>query len=204
MRKMFFSLLLTLTCSQCLALGAPKIGEFEVLGKTWFLVGLTNAEELAGGVSVRQGTRLELKVVADKITPRRFRQMWLDAMAVAQGEATWKTYSQELDIFFHLVKAPLINGDVIGFERTDAGVSVTINHYEHANLANGFLEMMVASLTARIAPVPGVKQGLLGELPSGAQKQLAKAFAQDDIPLRRISETSRWLRFPSKTRVSQL
>ena len=153
---------------------------------------------------MRNGTRLEMKVVTDKITPRRFRQMWLDAMAVAQGEATWATYAQEFDTFFHLVKAPLKHGDIVGFERTDTGVSVTINHYEHANLAHGFLEMMVQSLTARIAPVPGVKQGLLGEYSPAKQKQLVKRFQQEEISLQRISETSRWLRFPSKTQFSQL
>lgn len=203
MKKMLSFLLCVLACD-AFALGAPRVGEFEILGKTWFLVGLTNADELAGGVTVRNGTRLEMKVATDKVSPRRFRQMWLDAMAVAQGEATWSTYEQEFDTFFNLVKAPLKQGDIVGFERTDSGVSVTINHYEHANLAHGFLEMMVQSLTARIAPVPGVKQGLLGELPVDQQKQLAKAFQQDEISLQRISETSRWLRFPSKAQFSQL
>ncbi|MBM97314.1 MAG: hypothetical protein CMI09_15860 [Oceanospirillaceae bacterium] len=203
MKKMLSFLLCVLACD-AFALGAPRVGEFEILGKTWFLVGLTNADELAGGVTVRNGTRLEMKVATDKVSPRRFRQMWLDAMAVAQGEATWATYEQEFDTFFNLVKAPLKQGDIVGFERTDSGVSVTINHYEHANLAHGFLEMMVQSLTARIAPVPGVKQGLLGELPADQQKQLAKAFQQDEISLQRISETSRWLRFPSKAQFSQL
>ena len=203
MKKMFILILCVLACNTY-AGSAPRIGEFEILGKTWFLVGLTNADELAGGVTVRNGTRLEMRVVTEKVTPRRFRQMWLDAMAVAQGEEIWAIYEQEFDTFFHLVKAPLKKGDIVGFERTETGVSVTINHYEHASLAHGFLEMMVQSLTARIAPIPGVKQGLLGELPEVKQKQLAKDFQHDEISLQRISETSRWLRFPSKTQFSQL
>ena len=202
--KKVLSFLLCVLAFNASAMGVPRVGEFEILGKTWFLVGLTNADEIAGGVTVRNGTRLEMKIVTDKVTPRRFRQMWLDAMAVAQGEATWATYEQEFDTFFHLVKAPLKHGDIVGFERTESGVSVTINHYEHANLAHGFLEMMVQSLTARIAPVPGVKQGLLGEIPAEKQKQLVKAFRAEEISLQRISETSRWLRFPSKTQFSQL
>ncbi|MFL0805908.1 MAG: chalcone isomerase family protein [Oceanobacter sp.] len=202
--KHIITLLICLIAVNSYAASAPRVGEFEVLGKTWFLVGLTNSDDIAGGLGVRNGTRLEMKVVTDKISPRRFRQMWLDAMAVAQGEATWATYAHELDTFFHLVKAPLKKGDIVGFERTEAGVSVMINHYEHANLAHGFLEMMVQSLTARIAPIPGVKQGLLGEFSADKQKQLGKAFRQEDISLQRISETSRWLRFPSKTQFSQL
>lgn len=185
------------------AKGNVAIGSFEILDKEWFIVSLSQPD--AAGMAIpRAGTRLELKAIADDISPRRFRQLWRDALAVSESGDIWHDFSTDFETFFDVVQAPLLNGDHLVLEQSDNSVIVSVNHYEHARLSNSFLGMVLKTLTARIAPIPELKQGLLAQLPETEQKRLSSAFATGDVSLQRISETARWLRIPKSSGVSQL
>jgi hypothetical protein len=178
------------------------IGSFDILNKQWFVVSLSQYDA-NNPVIPHTGTRLELKTAAEDISPFRFRQLWQDALAVNESADIWTEYATDFDTFFHIIQEPLLKGDRIELQQDEDSVAVVINHYEHARLSRGFLTMVLQSLTARISPVPALKQGLLAQLPEDEQKRLAKQLEDGDVSLQRIGETSRWMRFP-KSRVSQL
>lgn len=202
MKRILSVLIFLMVASFAQAKGNLAIGAFEILDKEWFLVSLSQSSPDTLS-SPRVGTRLELKAMADDISPRRFRQLWQDALAVSESGDIWREYATDFEIFFQVIQAPLIRGDHLVLEQSDQSVVVSINHYEHARLSSGFLAMVLKTLTARIAPIPELKQGLLAQLPDDEQKRLANEFANGEVSLQRISETARWLRIP-KSPVSQL
>ncbi|MFK4753812.1 hypothetical protein [Oceanobacter antarcticus] len=208
MKRISVLMMLLVLTTPVLAAGEQTYGYFELLGKSWFLVALNDVESVSEGAvtegAVTEGTRLELKVVEDEVSPRRFRQLWMDALAAAATSHNLSHFQQDLDTFFSAIKGPLLKGDNLSLELQDDATVLMINHYDHAHLSPDFLALLVDSLTARIAPIPQLRQGLLGLLEPQQMSTLETAFHAEEIPLQRISQTSRWLRFPGKTRVSQL
>ncbi|MDP2504902.1 MULTISPECIES: hypothetical protein [unclassified Oceanobacter] len=204
MKRISVLVMFLILATPAFAAGERTYGNFEVLGKSWFLVALNNTAESGKQGTVTEGTRLELKVVEDEISPRRFRQLWMEALASAGTTHKMADYQQDLDRFFSSVKGALLKDDRISLELQSGDTVLVINHYDHAHLSAEFMSLLVDSLTARIAPIPQLRQGLLGLIEPEQMIALENEFHAEEIPLQRISQTSRWLRFPSKTRVSQL
>ncbi|MCY0964118.1 hypothetical protein [Parathalassolituus penaei] len=202
MKHVLTVLLCVLVTSVADAKSNLSIGSFEILDKEWFVVSLSQSSP-DNFAQPRVGTLFEMKALADDISPRRFRQLWQDALAVNESADIWHKYSRDFDLFFQVVQAPLIKGDHLVLEQGEDSVVVSVNHYEHARLSAGFLGMVLQTLTARIAPIPELKQGLLAQLPEAEQKRLSSEFSNGEVSLQRIGETARWLRFPKST-VSQL
>ncbi|MBU2038333.1 MAG: hypothetical protein KKH95_04255 [Gammaproteobacteria bacterium] len=176
------------------------VGIFQTLNKPWFLTALYTAEvsaadkTVATESAVAEPERLEFKVLEDKISAYRFRQLWQEAFAVVHGDDVWNTYAADLNAFFELVKGPLKTNDHLVIEQEGDAAVVTLNYREHARLSSAFLPLLVSTLTARIAPIPELKAGLLGELPASEAKTLLLQYDRGEPSLRRIAETARWLR----------
>lgn len=170
------------------------IGFFETLDKPWFATALyvQPADSNTTGESFQLPERLEFKVVEDKISQRRFRQLWTDVMAVVTDQSVFS--GQDFEHFMTAVKGALQKNDLIVLAQEGEFVSLTINYHEHARLSSHFLGDLVAVLTARIAPIPELKHGLMGTLPRSELQTIQQAFDSGEPSLRRISQTARWLR----------
>lgn len=186
-------LLFALVSSPAFAVNERSYGSFELLGKPWFIVSMSDAS--SSGVSLRDGFRLEFKVVEEEIAPRRFQSLWLDALTSSGANVNLQAHSEDLQVFFDAIRGPLLEGDYLALEAQGDTTVMTINHYEHARLDGDFLSMFVASLTDRIAPVPVLRNGLLNEIPSDDRQSLERRFMQQDVSLSRVSQTARWLRY---------
>ncbi|MAD43399.1 MAG: hypothetical protein CMH98_00200 [Oceanospirillaceae bacterium] len=183
------------------------VGSFEILNQPLFVVALYAGEDYASEAKAKPAPeKLEFKVVDEKISIRQYRKLWQEVFAVAQDRQVWQTYSSDLQTFFQVIKGPLINNDQIVLERRDSATVVSVNYRQHAVLSAEFLDLMVATLTARIAPVPELRAGLLGLLPEEENDDLLRQFDRSEPTLGRISETARWLRMKpeNESRVSQL
>lgn len=185
-------LLLSFSCSALSQSTELKgVGRFETLDNPWFLVALygeTNQQDKL------VADKLELKVVEEKVSVRRFRQLWQDVFAVGADRQQWLKHSNDLSRFLELTRGPLKTNDYVVIERQGDEAVVSINYREHARLSAEFLTLMVDTLTARIAPIPELREGLLGMLPDAEQDQLVRQFIRGEPSLGRISETARWLR----------
>src|SRR5690554_2343933 len=175
MRFLLLSLLFFLSFSATAA-NLQGIGVFETLNKPWFMVGL---------------------YVDKRISQQRFRQLWVEALAVAHEDSTWKKYEEEFEQFFSILQGPLKANDHLELERNSSATVLKINLREHAQFSPDFIEVLATSMIGKIVLSPQLKTGLLGELPRKEANQLLRSFERMSPSLGRIAETSRWLRTPT-------
>lgn len=183
---LFLSLSLTFSAS---AANLQGVGLFETLNKPWFMVGL-----YVDNNQPEQVNRLEFRVVEDKISQQRFRQLWVETLAIAHGDDVWNQHADEFERFFSIIQGPLKANDQLVFERDQDSAVLKINLREHAQFSAGFLDVLSGSMTGKIVQSPQLKTGLLGELPRPEARQLLREYERMSPSLGRIAETTRWLR----------
>lgn len=169
-------------------------GAFSQLNKDWMLLALYSKEE--DGVNETIPQRLEIKIVTEKFSQRRFRQLWLETLAVEYGATKMVRMRSELDQFFNVFQGPLKQGDTLTIERGEIdGLPVTnvaLNYHDLAQLPNGFLDSFVQSLVGKHPPTQALKSGLMGNESIRHQMDLAIRFDRLEPTLSRIAEISRW------------
>lgn len=182
----WFFVVFTLFFSSVQAAELQGVGMFSTLNKPWFFTGLYQQDG--------QPARLEFRIVEEKITPYRFRQLWQQAFAVAHENDVWQQHQQDLEQFFSVLHGPLQTNDQLLVEQQDGSTVVSINYREHARLSDDFLPLLVQTLTARITLVPELREGLTGQQPAAEQRDLLRDYDRAQPSLGRIAETARWLR----------
>lgn len=202
MKNVLFLFLIITFTPAVQAADLKGVGLFETLDKPWFATALYTQDryerfELSGedsGTTVTPALpmRLEFKVVEPDISQRRFRQLWIDALSAVDHDSLQG--QQDFSIFLGAVKGPLQQYDHLVLKQEKDHVSLTINYHEHARLSAGFLNTLVTVLTAKISPIPALKHGLLGKLPKATLRDIQSTFDHGEPTLRRISQTTRWLR----------
>lgn len=169
-------------------------GAFSQLNKDWMLLALYGKEK--DSLSAPTPHRLEIKIVTEKFSQRRFRQLWLEALAVEHGPEKMALMQIELDQFFNILQGPLKQGDALIIERNEinglAVTNVTLNYHDLAQLSNGFLDSIVQSLIGKHPPTQMLKSGLMGNESVRHQMDLAIRFDRLEPTLPRIAEISRW------------
>jgi hypothetical protein len=168
-------------------------GAFSQLNKDWMLLALYGKEDSSNTTTPH---RLEIKIVTEKFSQRRFRQLWLEALAVEYGPNKMILMQNELDQFFNILQGPLKQGDALIIESSEvngrAVTNVTLNYHDLVQLSNGFLGSLVQSLIGKHPPTQELKSGLMGNESVRHQMALAIRFDQLEPTLPRIAEISRW------------
>jgi len=202
MKKWSIFCLLFVAAFPSLGWGAERsYGSFEVLGKPWFIVSMSEA---AQSDDVNPGFRFEFKVTEDQVSPRRFRTLWLDALTSSGADVNLHAHSADLNLFFDAIRGELLKGDHLALEFQGDSTIMTINHYEHARMDGQFMALFIDSLTDRIAPIPALRDGLLNQISSNQRRQLEKDFMSQDVSLARVTKTARWLRYGVEGQGEQL
>lgn len=170
-------------------------GAFTSLNKDWMLMALyADPVDEAKGITTPQ--RLEIKISTEKFSQRRFRSLWLNALAIEHGAEKMAAMQGELNQFFDLIQQPLLSGDTLIIERTQSGDStsneIKINYHTLANLSSEFLPFIVNSLVGQHPPTQALKAGLMGEESLRVQTNLSIRFDRLEPTLPRIAEVSRW------------
>lgn len=167
-------------------------GAFSNLNKDWMLMALYSNSSPVENDSAKTPQRLEIKIATKKFSPRRFRSLWLETLAVEHGTEKVAAMQGELKQFFALLKGPLKSGDTLILERTEVGTEVKINYHSLANLSADFLPTLVQSLVGKHPPTQALKTGLIGEDSLRGQTNLSIRFERLEPTLPRIAEISRW------------
>ncbi|GEM_PF-570488 len=72
--------------------------------------------------------RMDLRIMIDKWTPRRFSQQWKQAILINNDQASLERFSAQILLFLNMPKEHLISGDRITIDSSpDLGVSVYLN-----------------------------------------------------------------------------
>ena len=199
MYRIVLSLITAITLSFSTAISANDAesselqgyGAFSNLNKDWMLMALyTDKTDETSPIAVPQ--RLEIKIATKKFSPRRFRSLWLETLAVEHGTDKVAAMESELKQFFDILQGPLKSGDTLIIERTELGNEVRINYHTLANLSSDFLPLIVQSLVGKHPPTQALKTGLRGEDSLRAQTNLSIRFERLEPTLPRIAEISRW------------
>lgn len=114
---------------------------------------------------------MEMRIVADRLFPRRFQRLWVESIAINAGAAELEAHAQNLADFSNMLRVRLRAGDIVRFERIkEEEVRVLINGYQLGAIASPrFFDLLVRSW---IGPVPlstNFREALLasGDVPSG-------------------------------------
>ncbi|MEH6449518.1 MAG: chalcone isomerase family protein [Oleispira sp.] len=166
-------------------------GAFSHLNKDWMLMALYS-DKAEGTSQVGSPQRLEIKIATQRFSQRRFRSLWLEALAIEHGADKITAKQEELSKFFNIVQGPLKAGDTLIIERTELGTEVKINYHTLANLSSDFLPLIVQSLIGKHPPTQALKTGLTGGDSLRVQTNLSIRFERLEPTLPRISEISRW------------
>ncbi|OUS40206.1 hypothetical protein A9R00_07205 [Oleispira antarctica] len=169
-------------------------GAFSNLNKDWMLMALYGNGSTGDQEFTAQ--RLEIKITAKKFSSRRFRQLWLETLAVEHGTEKVALMQSDLQKFFNIVQGSLKQGDTLIIERTEVeGLPITdvkLNYHNLAQLSEGFLDTLVQSLVGKHPPTQALKAGLTGQQGLRAQTNLGIQFDRLEPTLPRIAEISRW------------
>jgi hypothetical protein len=166
-------------------------GAFSHLNKDWMLMALYS-DKAEGTSLVGSPQRLEIKIATQRFSQRRFRSLWLEALAIEHGADKITAKQEELSQFFNIVQGPLKAGDTLILERTELGTEVKINYHTLANLSSDFLPLIVQSLIGKHPPTQALKTGLTGGDSLRVQTNLSIRFERLEPTLPRISEISHW------------
>lgn len=108
------------------------IAKYTHLGKEQFFAGLfseTLAPSSQEFLQADEVKRLEVKVLASSISPRLFRQLWIEAVAINASSSELNKHAQNLADFSNFLKPRMKADDILLIDRTvDNGVTITLNN----------------------------------------------------------------------------
>ncbi|MBX2857873.1 MAG: TonB family protein [Cellvibrionaceae bacterium] len=125
------------------------------LGKEQFIAGLYSStlSSSAKDILLDQGEkRIEVKIVAERLSSRRFKRLWIEGMAINASAKELAIHSQSMANFSNFLKVKLATGDVFTVDRTAKNTQVSLNGSKLGTIAdNTFFDVL---LRTWIGPVP--------------------------------------------------
>lgn len=151
------------------------------LSQEQFIAGLytsTLSSERNDILLKEEDKRMQVRVTADSITPRRFRRMWIEGMAINASSSELEKHSENMAAFSNMLRVRLAAGDIFTVDRTASEVRVIINGTTLGTINDPtFFDLL---LRTWIGPVP---------LSSNFRDSLLKAGETDPDILARFEAT---------------
>ena len=161
------------------------------LGNEQFIAGLftTTLSDSANTIlSSQENKRIQVRVLASRLSTRRFRRMWIEGMAINSSPAELEKHARDMADFSNMLKVKMIKGDIFSVDRTDDAVRVSINGVLLGEIEDvKFFDLL---LRTWIGPVP---------LSSDFRQDLLTAGSIKPGPLVRFEET-----IPSEERIAAI
>ena len=163
------------------------ISKYTHLGEEQFLAGLFS-ESLTSSNSqflrADESKRLEIKVLAPSISPRFFRQLWIETVAINTSTNDLTKHAQNLADFSNFLKPRMRAGDILVIDRTeDRGVIVTLNNTHLGSVADKtFFELLARSWVGSVPLSSKFRDELLkaGDISVDLRSDYLSVFPSDD------------------------
>ncbi len=100
------------------------------LGKDQFIAGLfvsTLSSVPNAILASQEEKRLQVRVLAEQLSSRRFRRMWIEGMAINSSPAELERNADNLAKLSNMLKIKMIAGDIFTVDRTFEQIRVSIN-----------------------------------------------------------------------------
>lgn len=197
--------IITLLSIASMSFSAPLINGISVhsqLGEESFIGALftTTLSNNARNVLVAQEEKqIQVRMLADRMSARRFRRMWIEGMAVNAVAKELEEQSKSMAAFSNMLKVTLRKGDIFVIQRTNEDVIVQINGAKLGTIDDPqFFDLL---LRAWIGPVPlssSFRTGLLlgGNIDQALMSRFNQTLPTDQrirevsIALQRVNETN--------------
>lgn len=189
--------LFTITVLFNIALALPTAAEpllngvatHSELGTEQFIAGLytsTLSDSNSVILSSQEEKRIEVRVLADQLSSRRFKRMWIEGMAINSSPAELERHAKNMAAFSNMLKIKMIAGDVFSVDRSNDIITVSINGSTIGEIDDtAFFDLL---LRTWIGPVP---------LSSDFRQDLLVSGSIKPGPLSRFESTR-----PTETRVA--
>lgn len=185
-KKCFTSLCLTITL-WVLSLGVQAepllngVATHAELGQEQFIAGLYSST-LSSKANViltsPEEKAIEVRVLADRLSTRRFKRMWIEGMAINASPKELEEQAKNMATFSNLLRVKLRQGDVFTVRRTNSDTRVVMNGTQLGVIADpSFFDLL---LRTWIGPVP---------LSSDFRTELLSEGVIKPGPLARFEET---------------
>lgn len=116
------------------AAAAPLLNGVAVhteLGKEQFIAGLyadSPTDDAATLLSSNQNKRIQVRVLADALSSRRFKRMWIEGIAINSSHADLQDNAQHMADFSNMLRVKLMQGDILTIDRdAQAGMTISLN-----------------------------------------------------------------------------
>ncbi len=100
------------------------------LGKEQFVAGLftTTLSTSANSIlSSQENKRLQVRVLANQLSSRRFRRMWIEGMAINSSPSELEKHARDMANFSNMLKIKMISGDIFTVDRREDNIQVSVN-----------------------------------------------------------------------------
>jgi len=171
------------------------VGEYKELSSTYYY-GALYSDSLKGGaksfLDSASNNKLVMRVIKDKISPRRFYRLWSQTLAINNTENDLNKYEDDILSFTYMLKGNLKKGDEITIEMESGKTVSSINgHNVKTYKKPDFINVLLRGWIGRYPPTSSFKKGLLG-LDKTNQQQYLLTYRSLFPAKDRYDEIKKW------------
>ncbi len=138
------------------------------LGKEQFIAGLYSdslSTEAGPLLSADENKRIQVRVLADHLSSRRFRRMWIEGIAINSSQADLQSNAQNLADFSNMLRIKLIAGDILTVDRSmEEGVIVSLNGTRLGLIEDrGFFDLLLRTWIGSVPLSSSFRDNLLAD-----------------------------------------
>jgi len=142
------------------------VGEYKELSSTYYY-GALYSDSLKGNVESfldsSSNKKLVMRVVKDKISPRRFYRLWIQTLAINNTESNLNKYEDDILSFTYMLKGSLKRGDEVTIEVESGNTIARVNGRNIKTFKKpGFINVVLRGWVGRHPPTSSFKDSLLG------------------------------------------
>ncbi len=166
----------TLALASWQASAAPLLNGVAVhteLGDEQFIAGLYVDSPSASAsqiLSADENKRIQVRVLAEDLSSRRFKRMWIEGMAINSSREDLQKNAQKMADFSNMLRIKLIAGDILTVDRSmNDGVTVSLNGTTLGKIEDRtFFDLLLRTWIGSVPLSSGFRSNLLGngEVPS--------------------------------------
>jgi protein TonB len=116
------------------AAAAPLLNGVAVhteLGKEQFIAGLysdTVSQDAQSLLTADVNKRIQVRVLADQLSSRRFKRMWIEGIAINSSQADLQENAQNMADFSNMLRVKLVKDDILTIDRSmNEGLTISLN-----------------------------------------------------------------------------
>lgn len=193
MRFLLFFLTFWLAPAQALELQA--MGTYRRLHNDVYLAAVySDLNDSQQWLSAEQPLALEIRVLAERISPRRFYRLWNEGLAINLSEAEMNARLEDISRFTNLLQDDLREGDRMLISNESGPCRVLINDVEVLLIEDGsFVRLLLAAWIGKFPQSPGFREDLL-RMKAAERSELKASWDARQVRPGRAEAVAGWLK----------